>query len=188
LYVGHIGKNKGVLDLLHAQARLLATGVRIPIRYIGPQQFEGEMHQALHLKTTLGLDDDTARFVGEKRGQELYDEFIAGDFMALPRHFEGLPVVFFEAGAFGLPVVGTPVGAVSEFLRDEENSLLVPVSDIDQLASALERLWTDAALRHHLGTQLKSDTRRFFPDRVCADIGAAIRSVLEADRKGTRAT
>jgi glycosyltransferase involved in cell wall biosynthesis len=179
VYVGHIGKNKGVLDLLGAQAKLLSAGTRIPIHYVGPEQFDGEMGRALRLSAALGLDDELARFVGEKRGQELYDEYSTADFMALPSHFEGLPVVFFEAGAFGLPVIGTPVGAVPEFLRDQENSLLVSVSGVDELASALERLWTDADLRQQLGRQLRSDARVFYPDRVCAKIAAAIRSVLE---------
>lgn len=179
LYVGHIGKNKGVMDLLRAQAKLMSDGRRVPIHYVGPEQFKGELERALQLRAALGLDDKVARFVGEKRGQELYDEFVNADFMALPSHFEGLPVVFFEAGAFGLPVIGTPVGAVPEFLRDRENSLLVPVSDVDALALALERLWTDGALREQLGGQLRADVRKYHPSRVCAQVAAAIRSVLE---------
>ena len=168
-----------MLDLLGAQATLLSAGTRIPMHYVGPEQFDGDMEQALDLKGALGLDDEMARFVGEKRGQELYDEYSMADFMALPSHFEGLPVVFFEAGAFGLPVIGTPVGAVPEFLRDQENSLLVPVSGADELASALARLWADAGLRRQLGRQLRSDARMFYPERVCAKIAVAIRSVLE---------
>ena len=80
------------------------------------------MERALQRKVALELDDELAAFVGEMRGQDLYDEFLAADFLALPSHFEGLPVVFFEAGAFGLPVIGTPVGAVPEFLRNEETA------------------------------------------------------------------
>ena len=179
LYVGHIGQNKGVLDLLTAQAKMLSGGTRVPIRYVGPGQFAGDMERALERKLALKLEDEIAVFVGEKRGQDLYDEFLGATFLALPSHFEGLPVVFFEAGAFGLPVIGTPVGAVPEFLRNEANSLMVSVSDVSALTTAIERLWIDGRLRERLGRQLRSDVREFYPDRVCAEIAAAIRSVLE---------
>jgi len=177
LYVGHIGKNKGVIDMLRAQAALLGTGMSLKIRYVGPGQFAGDMAQALAMRDELGLQA-IAEFVDEKRGGELYQEFSGADFLALPSHFEGLPVVFFEAGAFGMPVIGTPVGAVTEFLKDGQNSLIVPVGDVDELARAMTSLAVNPALRKTLGLALKEDTRAYHPEKVCAQIADAIREVL----------
>ena len=124
LYVGHIGKNKGVLDLLGAQANVLSAGTRIPMRYVGPEQFDGDMERALQMKGCARTRRRDGRFVGEKRGQELYDEYSTADFMALPSHFEGLPVVFFEAGAFGCPLSEPLSARCPSSCGTEENSLL----------------------------------------------------------------
>ena len=54
-----------------------------------------------------------------------------------------LPMVLSEAGAVGLPLVSTDVGAISEIVRDGETGLLVPVDDVGALAAALHRLADD---------------------------------------------
>jgi glycosyltransferase involved in cell wall biosynthesis len=50
----------------------------------------------------------------------------------------------------GRPVIATGVGGSAEFLRDEENCLLVPRGDADALRAAIRRLAADEALRERL--------------------------------------
>lgn len=56
-----------------------------------------------------------------------------------------------EASACGVPIVGVNAGGVSEIARPDENALLVPRADPDELFAATERLLGDAALRERLG-------------------------------------
>jgi glycosyltransferase involved in cell wall biosynthesis len=60
-------------------------------------------------------------------------------------------VVLMEATAAGLPVITTDTGALSEAVRPGESGLVVPAGDAGRLASALERLVSDAALRRRMG-------------------------------------
>ncbi len=51
---------------------------------------------------------------------------------------------------FGLPIVSTNVSAIPELVKDGENGLLVSPGDASALASALNRLLTDADLCRQL--------------------------------------
>jgi glycosyltransferase involved in cell wall biosynthesis len=60
-------------------------------------------------------------------------------------------MVLSEAGAVGLPLVSTDVGAIGEIVRDGETGLLVPVGDAGALAAALRQLAADPARRGAMG-------------------------------------
>ncbi|OGA94749.1 MAG: hypothetical protein A3G27_16070 [Betaproteobacteria bacterium RIFCSPLOWO2_12_FULL_66_14] len=179
LFVGQIGQAKGVMDLLHALNDLRVAGTAIKLTLVGPGQFGDDLERAHALVKELALED-LVTFTGQLQGDALYEQYRKADFLVLPSHFEGLPVVFFEAGAFGLPVIGTPVGAIPDLLKHGENALLVQPRDIAGLAAALRRLHDSADERRRLGTKLMHDIQPYTPAAVCSEIGEAVRLVLEA--------
>lgn len=66
---------------------------------------------------------------------------------------DGIPVVLMEAMACGLPVVSTNVSGIPELVEHQGSGLLVPPGDPAALASALQTLIEDAALRRGMGAQ-----------------------------------
>jgi glycosyltransferase involved in cell wall biosynthesis len=66
-------------------------------------------------------------------------------------HFEGFGLVFLEAGAYGLPVIGSRTGGIPDAVQDGVTGLLVPAEDIQELARAMEQLVADPALARRLG-------------------------------------
>lgn len=177
LFVGQIARRKGVHDLLRAVRRLRDEGVALELTVVGPEQLRGELEAARALASELELDG-AVRFTGALTGEALYEHFRAHDLFALPSYNEGIPAVLYEAGAFGLPVVTTPVGAIPALVRDGENGFLVTPGDVDALADRLRRLATDHDLCARLGAQLKRDVDAFHPDRAAARIVAATRELL----------
>lgn len=73
------------------------------------------------------------------------------DVFCLPTSGDCLPMVLSEAGATGLPLVSTDVGAIHEIVRPEVSGLLIAPGDGAGLTEALRRIVTDADLRRRFG-------------------------------------
>lgn len=69
------------------------------------------------------------------------------DIFVFPSRFEGLPGVLIEAEASGLPIVCTHLSMMLEVVRVNENALTFEINNPNQLASAIERIVTNADLR-----------------------------------------
>ncbi len=74
---------------------------------------------------------------------------------------EGVPVALLEAMAAGAVVIATDSGSIGE-LVDATTGMLVPHSDADALAEALERVARDPALRARLRTKARGRVEREF--------------------------
>jgi phosphatidylinositol alpha-1,6-mannosyltransferase len=84
---------------------------------------------------------------------------------------EGFGISLLEAGACGIPVVGTRTGGIPEAVRDGESGILVDSDQPDQVAATLRTLLDDRSLAERLGAGGRSAVERYYNwDRVSADI------------------
>lgn len=100
--------------------------------------------------------------------REIAPVFAALDLNLLISCDEGFGRVAIEAGALGIPTVGTRIGGIPEVIADGETGLLVGVSDVDGLADAIERLAGDVQLRRRLGEAARRRVEREFTIEVHA--------------------
>jgi glycosyltransferase involved in cell wall biosynthesis len=146
LTVGRMSREKGHADLLRAIKLMVERGTfhncRVVLVGDGP---EIESLKALSAKLGLG---ESIRFAGHQADVGPY--YALATILALPSHSEGSPNVVFEAMAAGVPVVATAAGGVPEILTDEQNGLIVPLSDPVAMAKGIERLLQDEPLRSRL--------------------------------------
>jgi glycosyltransferase involved in cell wall biosynthesis len=80
---------------------------------------------------------------------------------------EGVPGVLIEAGLCGLPVVGTDVPGAREVIGDGETGAVVPVGDLDAMATSTAALLTDPQLRARWGAAARTRC----VERFGADVG-----------------
>jgi glycosyltransferase involved in cell wall biosynthesis len=79
------------------------------------------------------------------------EEYRRHDLLVFPSTYEGFGLVVLEAMSQGLPVVATPVGCVTDLVRDGENGVVVPVRNAGALATAVRRLMDTPAERRRIG-------------------------------------
>lgn len=138
LFVGGDLARKGGLDLVDAIRRLRQGGTPVEVDLVTRDDIAPESGISVH----HGLAPNSPELI------QLYRE---ADVFCLPTLGDCLPMVLSEAGALGLPLVSTDVGAISEIVVEGRTGLLVPPGDAPALAAALRRLADDDGLRHQLG-------------------------------------
>jgi glycosyltransferase involved in cell wall biosynthesis len=142
LSVGSLTRRKGHDVLLRALARLRHLSWRATI--IGSPDLDPLTAKELAaLCEDLSLTDRVT-LAGEQ--PDVRAEMTRADIFVLASRYEGYGMVFAEALAHGLPVVGCRAGAVPDVVP-QDAGFLVAVDDIAALADAIGRLVADGPLR-----------------------------------------
>lgn len=137
---------KGHKDLVDAMAPLIAERPNLHLVLVGGGSPIFEEVQA-HVQER-GLSRRVHMLGMRKDVPNLLEGF---DIFALATRQEASGTVFVEAGAAGLPVVGTRVDGVPEMMQEGVNGILVPLDDIPALTQALRSLVEDPGLRSRMG-------------------------------------
>lgn len=103
LFLSRIHPIKGLLNLMHAWARLAPRGWHL--RIAGPDE-GGHLAEVMALAERLGIAESVA-FVGEVDGERKSETYRDADLFVLPTFSENFGVVVAEALAHGLPVITT---------------------------------------------------------------------------------
>ncbi len=77
------------------------------------------------------------------------------DILVIPSFIEGLPIVMLEAFASGIPVIATNVGAISDFIINNETGILVPLGDPTALSIAIAKLIDNKNLYYKISEKAK---------------------------------
>jgi glycosyltransferase involved in cell wall biosynthesis len=85
--------------------------------------------------------DPRITFHGYVSGEQKHQLFSRSDCLLLPSlWYENAPVVIVEAGAYGMGVIASDIGAIPEFVSHERNGLLFKMGDPVDLARAVTRI------------------------------------------------
>ncbi|HZW84618.1 MAG TPA: glycosyltransferase family 4 protein [Nitrososphaerales archaeon] len=163
LFVGRLVRRKGVDLLIEAFAEIAQKHQDVGLRIVG----EGpELDNLSRLAKDLGVSDKVS-FTGTLREAALQSAFDDSDVLAMPSRsssgdVEGFGTVVIEAGARGLPVVGSASGGISEAVADGVTGILVPEGDSRALAAAIRRLLDDDELRTRMGLAARERIEKEF--------------------------
>ena len=145
LIAARLHPEKGYETLFRALANVrgrLGKPIVLAIAGTGPLL---PMYQDLARSLSI---EDSVRFLGFRN--DLPDLMSASDVFVLPSVAEAFGLVLTEAMYLGTPVLASRVGGIPEIVTDEVDGILVPPGDPASLASAIERLLEDQALRKKL--------------------------------------
>jgi glycosyltransferase involved in cell wall biosynthesis len=92
---------------------------------------------------------------------------------------EACPTVVIEAMQAGIPVIATRMGGIPDLVEEGETGLLVPPSDGQALADAIQSLLADPTERARLGEAGQRRSLQFSANAVVPRIESAYREVIE---------
>ncbi|MBP7005927.1 glycosyltransferase family 4 protein [Patescibacteria group bacterium] len=143
---GRLIKKNAVDDVVRA---LSSLPERVKFLSVG----EGEDRDGLErLIKERGLEKRVQ--LHPKCDHEMLVRFLrASDIFIRPSLSEGLGNSFLEAMAAELPIIGTPVGGIADFLHDGETGIFCQPRDPASIVTAVQRLIEDSLLRAKLVQQ-----------------------------------
>ncbi len=170
LFVGRLVREKGVFDLLEAYGKLspeLRTLVSLVLVGEGTAR-EEVTRRALHIAP------GQVRCAGFVQRDQLAGYYALAESFVFPSHSDTWGLVVNEAMACGLPVISSDAaGCAADLVQDHWNGRVVGRGDVIQLASALEELGRDSALRTRMGNHSRERILRYSPAACAAGIAQA---------------
>ena len=126
---------------------------------------------------------DSVTFTGSVPGAELPAHYAAGDVFAMPCRtrrggldVEGLGIVYLEASATGLPVVGGDSGGAPDAILDGESGYVVPGRSVPAVAARISELLADPAKAKAMGEKGRAWVER---DWNWDQAAARLRAILD---------
>jgi glycosyltransferase involved in cell wall biosynthesis len=179
---GGIKPRKGTHILIEAMPRVRAAVPDVQLVITGYQEDTAYLSRVQQLIRQFHLES-CVHLLGMIPEDELLSWYQYADVFVLPSlivggQFEGFGLVFLEAGACGLPVVGTSGSGIAEAIRDGETGFLVPQNDADALADAITRLLTDDALRAQMGAAGRQHAQNMDWSSITARVIAEYKKLL----------
>ena len=156
------GSDDGIVQLLAVGAVVPRKGFDVLVAALAtltdlPWRLTLAGDRSRDRKYAAQLDADIARFklgnriavLGAVSPERLAELYAVADLFALASRFEGYGMAYAEAVAYGLPIIGTNAGAISETVPTSAG-VLVPPDDSRAFAVALRAVIENPDRRHRL--------------------------------------
>lgn len=156
LYVGRLGKEKGVEYLLEAMTKL----PDIKLKIAGTGSYEEKLK---NIAESLKLRN--VEFLGHKERSEVAELYKGCIATILPSDcFEAFGLTLVESFAFGKPVIASRIGGIPEILEDGICGITVNPGDVSDLKSSIRKLNDEKELAHELGFNGKKKAQTLYTE------------------------
>lgn len=158
IFVGSVTPRKGIQDAVAAfrSARLSSAELWV----VG-----GGGPWAAKLRETA---PPNVKWLGRLSSEETARMLSRAWCFVIPTRADTGPSVVKEARVVGLPVVSTPCGGQTSYIRHGENGYLIPPGDVDGLAEALGGMLCDFARCKEMGARFHQEDRAALDPRLTA--------------------
>ncbi len=162
LFLGEIGKRKGVYDILEVLKKDKNYYSDKLILKIGGNLEEEKLVQTIK-QFELG---DFVKFEGWVRGTKKVECLNWADVVMLPSYNEGLPIAILESMSYGLPVISTNVGGIPEILFNHRNGILIKPGHQDELESSIRFFIENREKVNEYGVIARETIKEFLAETV----------------------
>jgi glycosyltransferase involved in cell wall biosynthesis len=154
-FIGRIEDVKGV-PLIFKAVSLLKEASNIEIVLAGRETSKGYLRSLAEKYPTV-----VWRHLGFVRPHDFYSQC---DCVIVPSTWaEPFPAVAYEPFEYGVPVLGSDLGGISEIVENEVSGLLFSAGDAEDLSRKIERILSTPALHARLQRGALAAWQRFSP-------------------------
>lgn len=143
-FAGRITEIKGWRVFLRCAETIFAEKKKICFLVAG----DGPNRKALENSIRKSSAKKTIKYLGQV--QDMANFYSQIDCLAVPSYWESACLVVTEAMEYGIPVIGSDVEAINEFISDNRNGLLFKPRDSQDLADKILLLHQDHQLRQRI--------------------------------------
>ncbi|MGQ1909051.1 glycosyltransferase family 4 protein [Marinifilum sp. RC60d5] len=161
-FLGLIGDNKGIFDLLEVIAENKEQFGKLLILKVAGN---GEIIRLEKRIKELGIDKivQFQGWVDSKKKEEL---FRSSDALILPSYKEGLPLSILEAMSYGLPIISSDVGGIPDLLLTHKNGILLEPGNKLSIQQAIMSLVNNKDLVEKFSKRSIEGVAEFYPQSV----------------------
>jgi glycosyltransferase involved in cell wall biosynthesis len=177
LFIGRFIEAKGLIDVIHACKVLRGRGQEFMLLCVG----DGPARERAEAETVrLGLQSNV-RFFGYIPEEHASAFYANSTMLIFPTyHYEGFPMVIFNAAAAGLPIITTRIRAAADYLQEPLNCLWVEPRRPEMLAERVISLLTDSQLRAAMSANNQQLAAQFSPEIVTREYLQAYEQILKS--------
>jgi len=157
LFVGGNVQRKGLPTLIRAAPAVLQAYPQTEFMVVGDNQNLDAMKNLCRREAVA----DSFRFLGWQSHDEIQEHYGRAAVFVMPSLIEAFGIVFLEAMACGVPVIGGNVGGTRELIQDGVNGLLVEPRDHRSLALKIVSLFADEERRQRLIRRGRETAQRY---------------------------
>lgn len=178
LFVGRLAEKKGVAYLIEAMKQVDGKLV-----IVGTGNLEDT------LKSQAKSLGDKVTFLGAKTHKELQtiyasaDLFVAPSITAKDGDKEGFGLVFLEAMASGLPVIGSNSGGIPSIVKNGWNGFLTEEKDTDDLANKINMLINNQELYATMKMNALETVKEYSYEKIGKEYANILNSIDRLERK-----
>ena len=175
IFAGGDWERKGARYLIEALSLLASTDVKLLIVGSGDEKFYGQLAEQKQVRE---------RIIFVPHSSILYQYYVASDIFVFPTIYEPFGLTIVEAMASGLPVITSRSAGAADLITDGVDGLLLnEPSDINDLATKIDLLLSNAELRKTMGERARKTAEKHSWERVAEKTLKVYNSVLKRKRR-----
>ena len=138
LFLGNVIERKGLHTLLQAMQQLPVTSYQLDV--VGSLTTDSTYAKKMQDFVMAHNLSSRVTFHSSLNNQPLIEKLKSAHVLVVPSSYEGFGIVYLEGMGFGLPAIGTTLGAASEVIEDGKTGFLIQPGDAQSLAEKLQLL------------------------------------------------
>ena len=149
LFVGYLDTFKGIFETINAFKAISYDNINVKLMIVGTGPKENDLKTKVE---KMGLEKSVI-FTGNIPPADIHEYYQSADIFVLPSYTDagGPPLVFIEAMACGLPVIGTNVGGIPEGIENGVNGFIIHPKNVNELTKKLDIIINNENLRKEFG-------------------------------------